>query len=234
MHNIVQCISLSPPRQRITVPEYDVTRTQLRALNVPLMHVMSSPGKIEHEQFLGMRSTNFAKPHEERRWRDKKGCASSPTRILAVPFGSEEARPCMQVIGKEPAKAKVMKDSSSSSPLRDRVAAQHYVSIRSRISDESRGARIAHIQNYRETPGPGEYHSTCLGFGKSLVGGAPAVSRLQCFGTTEDRNCSRSKPTTRYEPILASTRPRQSPDVDRVLGLRSPHIRKGPTRRIVR
>merc|ERR1719228_1999045 len=93
------------------------------------------------------------------------------------------------MIEKEPKRPKAVTKARSSTPPKERgQGPQQYVSIRRRIQDESRDARIEERRKERETPGPGQYHSKDLPFGSTLCKHAPAISRLQCFGTTESRN----------------------------------------------
>merc|ERR1719234_13569 len=106
----------------------------------------------------------------------------------------------MDPIAKEPP---VYRGTRSSSPIKQRRHSGRsqsfppkFVSIRTKLTDELREVRMANLSNYRDSPGPGNYDYQKQ-FGASLTCGTPAVSRLQCFGSTESRACMSEKRSPR-------------------------------------
>jgi len=212
------CVSycLSPPLQhRWKLKDAPTTTlTQMRAINVPLMYTASAPGCMENEQERHKR-TMMAAFFEEKHEKKER---LSPKRVRSTHSFGEESRPCMQIIEKEPKPRGKSKESRSISPVDEDRTAKYYISIRSRIGDQSREARIAAVKQTRQTPGPGEY-SGDRPFGTAACGHAPAISRLQCFGTTETRRITEDAMEIPSRPQI----PRRIQEVRK----RSPTIRKG-------
>lgn len=208
----IRCVGLSPPRQRNVVSDFNTTMTQLRALNVPMLHTSGIPATNIENAILTCGNSDGTAIGRERK--------VSPARKRGPVLGSEP-RPCMKRIEKE------APPPENSSPSKERRQVQHYVSTRSLMSEEVHDARMAQLQSLRETPGPGEYYSNDRKFGKADCAHAPAVSRLQCFGSTESRNSFAKPSPTQTSFSMSPTKNRHDPEVGKLLGLRAPQLRKG-------
>jgi len=216
----VHCFSLSPPRRRPKVNDVENTSTCMRALNVPLLHSASDPGCIEKDQKkVRRRSTGSCfEDTEIKCLRRNKG----------IKFGCEK-RTCMNPIEKELPPLR-----ESESPLKERQTAHrklagqsaHYQSLRSCLSDETRDQRISLLHETRQSPGPGEYTFVKPQFGAAFCGGPPAVSRLQCFGSTESRGCMTEKKSPRCYKNCGM-RPRADNEVQKYFATPSSKICKG-------
>jgi len=108
---------------------------------------------------------------------------------------SQEPRRCMDKIEKEPAKYRSPQERK---PVRARSFPSKFVSIRTQLTDQLRDNRLATLQDYRQSPGPGHYESI-IGMSETIRN--VASSTLQCFGSTESRSCTASKTVPRFHPI---------------------------------
>lgn len=214
----VQCFSLSPPRRRHKINDIEKTATCMRALNVPLMHSASDPGCMEKDQ--------------KKLRHNSTGCHFDDSDIKPLrrnrgtKFGCEK-RSCMDPIEKELPPLR-----ESQSPVKERHVHRklgqtaQYQSLRSWLTDETRDARIALLHEYRQSPGPGEYNFLKPQFGAAFCGGPPAVSRLQCFGSTESRSCMTEKKSPRIYQN-SRLRPRTDNEVYKYFPNYSPKLCKG-------